>query len=234
MIYEEALANLVEKAKDNSKEGEDAFAKLARKKESHCLYIAYQVTGRYITKSDEEWSITLLALHEAVKKYVPGKGGFTAFADLVIRRRLIDFIRSQVARRETATDFDHFDERLLHEGTSMEEMKAMLRLEIEELTDRLKNYGVSFGELVDVSPKARKTRRACGKIINVMMDHQELILLMRKTKSLPGKKIEEYSSVPQKIIDRHRKYIIAAVEISAGDFPYLQEYLKEIRKEGRR
>ena len=42
----------------------------------------------------------------------------------------------------------------------------------------------------------------------------------------PIKNIAENTKVPRKILERHRKYIIAAVEIICNDFPLLQEYIK--------
>ncbi len=225
-------AELIKQAQMEGQKGEDAFAVLVRRLERHLLYGAYQVSGRYITKSDEEWSVTLLAFHEAVKKYAPDKGSFLAFADMVVRRRLIDYIRVQSRKQERATDFDHFEERPLHQGVPIEETKSALQQEISELKLGLSEYGITFADLTDVSPKAKKTRRACGKIINLMAEETTLLKQMKKTGNLPGKKIKELSGIPQKIIDRHRKYLIAAIEIATGDYPHLQEFLKEIRKEG--
>jgi RNA polymerase sigma factor len=43
--------------------------------------------------------------------------------------------------------------------------------------------------------------------------------------------IEKNSQVPRKILERHRKYIVAAIEILSGEYPYLAEYLRYIREE---
>ncbi len=37
--------------------------------------------------------------------------------------------------------------------------------------------------------------------------------------------------LPRKIIERHRKYIIAGIEIISGNYPILSEYLKFVREE---
>ena len=44
------------------------------------------------------------------------------------------------------------------------------------------------------------------------------------------KKIIENTLLPRKILERHRNYIIAAVEILSGEYPLLAEYLSFIRK----
>jgi len=38
------------------------------------------------------------------------------------------------------------------------------------------------------------------------------------------------SGVPRKIIERHRKYIIAATEIVGGDYPHLSQYMSFIKR----
>ena len=53
---------------------------------------------------------------------------------------------------------------------------------------------------------------------------------MRKNKALPMKELELASGVARKILDRHRRYIIAAAEILSGEYPVLAEYLGYIRK----
>jgi RNA polymerase sigma factor len=54
---------------------------------------------------------------------------------------------------------------------------------------------------------------------------------MKVKKMLPVNVVEKNAKVPRKILERHRKYIIAAVEILSGDFPYLAEYIRFIREE---
>lgn len=61
---------------------------------------ASTVTHKYITKSDDEWSVVLSAFAQAIDNYNIGKGSFYSFAELVIRRRLIDYVRSVAEARE--------------------------------------------------------------------------------------------------------------------------------------
>jgi len=48
---------------------------------------------------------------------------------------------------------------------------------------------------------------------------------------LPIKDIESCEKLPRKILERHRKYIIAGAEILKGDYPILSGYLKFVREE---
>ena len=68
---------------------------LIKQYEFYILKCASKVCHHFITKNDDEWSISLLAFHQAVEVYALEKGSFLSFAELVIRRRLIDYIKSQ-------------------------------------------------------------------------------------------------------------------------------------------
>jgi RNA polymerase sigma factor len=57
-----------------------------------------------------------------------------------------------------------------------------------------------------------------------------LLSELMNSKQLPLKIIENNLKIPRKILERHRKYIIAAIEILYGEYPYLAEYLHYIRE----
>ena len=97
----------------------------------------------------------------------------------------------------------------------------------------LDRYGISFSDLAECSPKAGRTRKQCGRAINLLTENEELLKSMRSGGRLPAKKLSELGKIPPKILERHRKYIIVAVEITLGDYPHLDEYIKRIRTEGR-
>jgi RNA polymerase sigma factor len=62
-----------------------------------------------------------------------------------------------------------------------------------------------------------------------LLDHPLLITQIQHEKYLPIKIIQKNLKVPRKLLERHRKYIIAVVEILKGDYPYLSEYLKDLK-----
>ena len=227
----EAIAQRVMQAKED----EAAFEALVRDFEIHMRKTAYRTVGRYIDVSDDEWSVVLLAFHEAVQQYAPDKGTFTAFADMVIRRRLIDEVRRQARRRdEISVDMSAGEEHLMADTADRRlQRQDELRLEIEALTEVLDRYGISYSDLAECSPKAGRTRKQCGRAINLLAENEELLKSMRAGGRLPAKKLTELGKIPPKILERHRKYIIVAVEITTGDYPHLDEYIKRIRTEGR-
>lgn len=212
--------------------------------EPFILRTAYKATGQYITKSDDRWSVALSAFHEAVKTYVEGKSSFPAFAEMVIRRRLLDDYKKQSKHfREVSLDSCSFEngggnEEEEETGLKREVLAAVIsrqnddaRLEIESLSDVLKSYDFSFMDLVTVSPKSRKTKKICAKAIAFIYGNRQYFEEMRRTKNLPLKTIGDSLHLPRKTLERHRKYIIAAAEILCGDYPVLSDYLRFVREE---
>ena len=214
------IDNMVVQVKDDEKALEDFI----RSQEGFIIKAASRTSKHYITKSDDEWSIALSAFVEAVEKYDLEKGSFMAFAELLIRRRLIDWFRINGRNNEEI----HVEDIENEPDTSRETEE--IKLEILALEEDLRLYGISFMDLADASPKAQKTRDACRKAINWIIENPLIINQMKESKQLPIKIIENNSAVPRKILERHRKYIIAVVEILAGDYPWLNEY---VRQEGR-
>ena len=106
-----------------------------------------------------------------------------------------------------------------------------LKLEIEAANQAFSLYNFSFFDLTKCSPRAKKTKSSCAKAVNFMLQNPLLIEELHNTKQLPLKIIENNTRVPRKILERHRKYIIAAIELLSGEYPNLAEYLQYIRKE---
>ncbi len=223
---------------------ETAMNEFAAENKGFILWCATRVCKRYITDSDDEYEVALVAFWEAVRQYREQSGSFGAFAALVIRRRLMDSFdaRSRHSREIPSGHSMTWDEEEEQaEGVVAEVQRTIVRdaredpravrEEIEELGEVLKEYGFTFFDLAEASPKAGKTKKCCARAVNWMLALAERVLRMRKTRSLPVAAISEALAIARKILERHRRYIIAATEILDGDFPHLAEYMDYIRKE---
>lgn len=209
--------------------------------EPFIMNLTNKILGRYISRSDDQWSVSLSAFNEAVKSYSFDKGSFIPFAEKVIRRRLYDYIRKQsnlsteVLVSPYAFEHNSEEEQTAISHEIMEKIAVVpdneAKLEIDDLANVLAEYGFSFSDLVSVSPKALKTKKACAKAIVFVAQRSVLLNELRNTKHLPIKVITENLHLPRKIIERHRKYIIAGIEIISGNYPILSEYLKFVREE---
>lgn len=205
------------------------------------LHTAHKGAGQYITKRDDQWSVALLAFHEAVKSYDFDKGAFLSFAETVIKRRLYDYSRKE-SRHDCEVLIDSYtlenDQDVDDASIKFEVMKKTAdsqesdaKLEIQMISETLKEYGITFLELSDTSPKASKTKLVCGSAVRFLVQNPLLLNEMRRTKALPLKIIEKNKDLPRKVLERHRKYIIAGAEIISGDYPILSEYLRFMREE---
>lgn len=227
----------------NAKEDQQILNKLIQQNEYSIIKYASAATHRYITKSDDEWSIALLAFTQAVHSYQLDKGSFLGFAKLMIHRRLVDYCRSQgkysseisvdpiVFDTEPEEDDGDITLRLAVAEKVSQKDNGNLKLEIASVNEIFLSYGFSFFDLTDCSPQAKKTKAACAKAVSYLLQNSLLLSELQSSKLLPLKIIEKNAEVPRKILERHRKYIIAAIEILSGEYPNLAEYLQFIRKE---
>ena len=78
-----------------AKADEQIFNELVESHKTWMLRVAHETTHRYITDSDDEWSIALMAFSEAVQSYEADKGSFRGLAAMVIRRRIVDYLRTE-------------------------------------------------------------------------------------------------------------------------------------------
>lgn len=225
----------------DAKQNPTIYDNLIKQNEFYILKCASKVCHRYITKSDDEWSIALLAFSQAIEGYNLEKGSFLNFAELVIKRRLIDYTKSQAKyRTEVSVDPTLFDVPPEEEEGDVPIRMAVaeqvakqdtgdLKLEIDAANKIFSSYSFTFFELSECSPHAAKTKKACAEAVNYMLKNPILVNDMQNSKQLPLKIIEKNAKVPRKILERHRKYIIAAIEILTGEFPHLAEYLHYIK-----
>lgn len=215
----------------------DREEELLQSNEAFILRTASFVLSRPITKSDDEYSIALSAFWEAAKTHDPSKGSLQTYASVVIRHRLIDYIRSNKQyRNEISVEPDIFsgdknekdeNDRLqaaIGKKIIQELPDNMLAEEIRELAAILQHYQIDFFDLPNSCPKARKTRSVCLKAARFVCRLADLLAKLRRTLKLPAAEMETGVPIARKLIDKFRKYIIASVEIEAGDFPGIQEY----------
>ncbi len=229
----------IDKKALRSQNDSEFLEEFIREYEGFIIKAARKTTGSFISKSDDQWSVSLSAFHEAIKMYSFDKGAFLPFAELVIRRRLFDYVRKEsrhfnelsieelsIKREESGTTRP--EPALSEKMTSQDNQDVVL--EIQAVVQTLQEYGFSFFDLAAVSPKSEKTKTACGIAIAFLARSSILVEEMRRTKTLPLKIIEKNCEIPRKILERHRKYIIAGTEIIAGDYPILAEYFSYVKR----
>lgn len=192
------------------------------------LSSASKTLKRVITDSDDEFMTAMLGFNEAIDKYDESKGKFLSFASMIIRNRLIDELRRNL--RNTAATFSELEN---ENGTPFDIPSSdnhNIRWGIEALTDELAGFGISFFELTAVSPKSRKTKRLCFDAVRYIINDNKLLNNVLIKHTLPVKEVSEGVPLNRKTLERHRKYIIAAVIIVTQDYPEISAYfnIKEV------
>ena len=203
---------------------------LLKEYQNFILSTAQKNVHRFVTVEDDEWSVALSAFNDAITKYEEPKGRFLSFASLLIKNALIDYYRSS-SRHEQSVNFSalsSFDDRGEEQPFDIanpNEPVCDARWEIEALTAALSQYHISFFDLPKDTPKAEKTRKACQNIFVHILSHPDIKESILKSGNLPISRLTEIPGISRKLLERHRKYIIAGVVILSGDYPIIASYI---------
>lgn len=211
--------------------------------ESYKPFIAKTVSSvckRYIHESDDEFSIGLIAFNEAIQKYSPDKGSsLISFSEVLIKRRVIDYIRKQSKFQNLSfngvsnPEDDDTTGSAIEDELSIEEFRKktdeeMRKEEIIQFTQILQEFGLTFSDLIEQSPKHADARKNAMTVAKILVENEELKSILFDKKKLPIKQLEGYVSLSRKTIERNRKYIIAISLILTGDYVFLKDYIKGV------
>jgi RNA polymerase sigma factor len=211
--------------------------------DSYKPFIAKTVSSvckRYIHESDDEFSIGLIAFNEAIQKYSPDKGSsLISFSEVLIKRRVIDYIRKQSKYQnisfngasnleEDETAGSSIEDELSIEDFRKKTDEELRREEIIQFTQILQQFDLTFTDLIEQSPKHADARKNAMAVAKILVENEELKTILIEKKRLPIKQLESYVSLSRKTIERNRKYIIAISLILAGDYVYLKDYIKGV------
>ncbi len=221
--------------------GSDRQAKeqFLSEEQGHIMHLTARIMKRTITDSDDEYSIALIAVSDAIDSYDESKGPFWNYASLVIKSRIIDYIRKNrngdsemlVAPESFSGEIgdgeDDFSTGIRYEiqAKTAVYVDNELKHEIEALTEELQEYGIDLFALPAAAPKTVKTKESCLEVIKAFFLPPPLMDLLLKTKNLPVKELLERCSVSRKLIDRHRKYLLASIVAKGGDYSVISDYL---------
>lgn len=205
--------------------------------------IVSKVCRRYVDCTMDEYSIGLFAFNEAINQFQGNRGGsFLAFADLVIRRRVIDFIRKDAKQKqlfilapEENDEADRLGENLpqltaaIHHF-EVECQREELAYEIDQYRKILWDYDITFEKVRMNCPIRDDARQRAKMIAKVIVEDENLSLYLQYKKKLPLLELLMRVSCSRKTIERHRSYIIAVTLIYLEPFNELRPYIGCYRK----
>ncbi|HEX9059913.1 MAG TPA: sigma factor, partial [Clostridia bacterium] len=185
-----AIEETIQKIKDGDSHLRETFI---RHYGPFILKVASNTIGRFVEiENHEEYSIALSAFNEAINRYDPTKGAsFLSFASQVIKRRVIDLVRSNQSGKKVypftyfESEYDTgFEERYLTNDHLTEFESVEIRQEIELFERSLKEFDISLKDLANSSPKHKDSKLFSIKIAKVISDSEEMFKKLMKNKKI--------------------------------------------------
>lgn len=214
----------------------DTFAreKLVERYKPFILKTASQFCQRMLEWGrDDELSISLIAFNSAIDSFEPDrKVPFLAFCKVVIINRLKDFFRREARyqdafRLDDETLSDYLESKTAWDNYSTRTIEDERREEIEEYERLLSEYGISFDNLLEASPRHRDYRRDLLTAACKLAQTDSLMEHLNSKKQLPINDLMKVSGLKRKTLERGRKFIIASALIlnRPEQFIYLRSYI---------
>ena len=189
-----------------------------------------RVTGRYVdTRNSEELGVAMEAFYEAVRRYDADRGSFEGYAATLIRHRIIDFWRQEKDRTRMVPLEDE-DLAVAGAGADLEQQE-MLKLEIREYEAQLRDYGISFSKLAEVSPKHRDTRENLLRLAREVAGRPEWIRWIKQKKRLPRRQMKTELGATDRLMTLNRQYLLAAIVLLDSDLDLIRDLVFEREEE---
>lgn len=168
----EHAGHLINRIKDGDEELRDKFIN------DYIPFILRVISNAVPNKEGlrncDEYSIGLIAFNEAIDKFDSNKSlnafNFFSFAEQIIKRRIIDYIRF-VSKRSKEIPFSYleekekqFDEKYINEPATSKYDRIELFQEIKSFDDQLRAFGIKLSDLHKYTPKHSDSREMCVKV----------------------------------------------------------------------
>ncbi|RPF54124.1 RNA polymerase sigma-I factor [Aquisalibacillus elongatus] len=206
----------------------------------YVINVVSKICKRFVTWSDDETSIGLIALNKAIDTYKPNQGRtFLNYVYLIIKRDLVDYFKNE--HKEKHLSFNHNPESestLAEIETSMERHESQQKNEdiIEEilaLNQQLVKFGIVFEELEQYTPTHKKTKKILLEIATALIKNQTCLESLYQKRRLPISELTKLVPYSSKTIERHRKYLITLVVIKLHpNWIHLSQLIDHEGKEG--
>ncbi len=211
---------------------------LIRDMEQRILSFASRVSGRRITTSDDEWSIALWAFNSSIDSYIEGRGDYLSYARKRIKKALDDY--REVEKTHAQIEIPYDPDMLVGDGrnlvlemvsreTELEEVRSaeeeVVRAEIYELGEALRNYGFSFFDMAGRTPRGTSMAE-CRRIMAYLRSDRPVLNAVIREGKIPAGLLSAKTGVSIGTINKFDKYILMAAVVASGDFPTIAEYIR--------
>lgn len=196
----------------------------------------YNVTSSVCKKklqweNDDELSIALIAFNNACNSYVETKGNFFSYSKVIIKNALIDHFRKNSNKYQLTFGEESDELKDAYLKNSIEEYdinqeNIKRKEEIKILSNELKEYNITFNDLVKSSPSHKDTREALVTVAFTSLNDNTILNYIEKYKKLPVKQICLITGRNRKFIEQWRRYILCLIIILSNEsYCYITSYL---------
>ena len=188
---------------------------------------------------EDELSIAMLAFYEAVLAYEKSRGAFLPYAARAIKNRLIDHYRTEKRQgnvisldtrldgEEGRTLLDTIPDTADH-AEDYAVRTASRRREIQEFSEKLAQFGLTFSDVADNCPRQERTFAACRRVLDFARTQPELLKRVEDTGKLPMGELAAGSGTDKKTMERHRKYLVAILLAFTNGYEIIRGHLCQV------
>jgi len=192
---------------------------------------AQRICGRTLDwEYDDELSIAMIALNEAIDAYDREKNdSFIPFARLVIKRRLVDYFRKNASPYSLPGDEVIIHQTGVYEDWDQNEKER----EILDYRNLLLQFNISLEMVAKAQPRHQKVKVRLRHVAKKLAEEKELMEYLYNKGKLPKQRLCEKAGVTPRMLERSRVYVIAlALLLYQENFPFLQDYVRELAGKG--
>ena len=181
----------------------------------------------------------MLAFYEAVLAYEKSWGAFLPYAARAIKNRLIDHYRTEKrhgnvislhtplgGEEDGGELLDTIPDTVDHAGDYA--VRTASRREIQEFSERLAQFGLTFSDVADNCPRQERTFAACRRVLDYARANPELLNKVAETGKLPMNELALGSGTERKTLERHRKYLVAILLAFTNGYEIIRGHLCQI------
>ncbi|MDP4115814.1 MAG: RNA polymerase subunit sigma [Bacteroidota bacterium] len=190
-------------------------------------------------KNDEEFSIGLSAFNEAIEHYdLDRRGNFYKYSHIMINHRIIDYLRRMKRNDKTlllsSIEYNEYLEQKYLVSNAQYHYEAVeLKEDILILQRNLTEFGITWDDLIENSPKHKDTRCLCIRIAKEILEDEDLYGKLLKTRKIPRSELVNRLKVHRRTIENHRIFIIVICLVLKSNQDGLKKFPVHFEERGR-
>ena len=107
-------------------------------------------------------------------------------------------------------------------------VRTASRREIQEFSEKLAQFGLTFSDVADNCPRQDRTFAACRRVLDFARGQPELLQRVENTGKLPMNELVEGTGVERKTLERHRKYLAAILLAFTNGYEIIRGHLCQV------